>query len=72
MAKKQIDLWLGLAADIFVWRMVGGNPVEKHYDRFCDRYNGKKFVLTDAIKDRYGIYHTDVIYEIVFEQEGSK
>ena len=54
------------------WRMVGGNPVEKHYDRFCDRYNGKKFVLTDAIKDRYGIYHTDVIYEIVFKQKGSK
>ena len=51
------------------WRMVGGNPVEKHYDRFCKKYNGKKFVLTDAIKDRCGKYHNDVIYEIIFEQE---
>lgn len=48
------------------WRMVGGNPVEKHYDRFCKRYNGKKFVLTDAIKDKYGEYHNDIIYEIIF------
>lgn len=27
------------------WRMVGGNPVEKHYDKFCKRYNGKKLYL---------------------------
>lgn len=52
------------------WRMVGGNPVEKHYDKFCKRYNGRKFVLTDAIKDRSGEYHDDIIYEIIFEQEG--
>ena len=51
------------------WRMVGGNPVEKHYDKFCKRYNGRKFVLTDAIKDRNGEYHDDVIYEIIFEQK---
>ena len=50
------------------WRMVGGNPVEKHYDRFCERYHGKKFVLTDAIKDRRGNYHDDVIYEIIFDR----
>ena len=49
------------------WRMVGGNPVERHYDRFCKKYHGKKFVLTDAIKDRYGKYHDDIIYEIIFE-----
>ena len=48
------------------WRMIGGNPVEKHYDTFCKRYNGKKFVLTDVIRDRYGNYHNDVIYEIIF------
>lgn len=50
------------------WRMVGGNPVEKHYDRFCERYHGKKFVLTDAVKDRRGNYHDDVIYEIIFDR----
>ena len=48
------------------WTMVGGNPVEKHYDKFCRRYNGNKFILTDAIKDHYGNYHNNVIYEIVF------
>lgn len=47
------------------WRMIGGNPVEKHYDRFMKKYNGKKFVLTDVLKDRQGKYHDDVIYEII-------
>lgn len=49
------------------WRMVGDNPVEKHYDKFCKKYNGRKYVLRDAVKDKYGNYHNDVIYEIVFE-----
>lgn len=53
------------------WRMVGGNPVEKHYDKFCDRYNGRKLVLHDAIKDRYGRYRNDVIYEIINDEERS-
>lgn len=48
------------------WRMVGGNPVEKHYDRFCLRNGGRKLVLKDAIRDRHGRYHDDVIYEIIF------
>lgn len=49
------------------WRMVGGNPVECHYDKFCKRYNGKKFVFTDVFKDRYGKYHNDVMYELIFK-----
>ena len=49
------------------WRVVSGNPVKKHYDKFCKKYNGKKFVLTDVFKDRYGNYHNDVIYEIIFD-----
>lgn len=49
------------------WRMIGGNPVEKHYDRFCTKYHGKKIILTDAIKDRYGNYHDDIIYEIILK-----
>lgn len=47
------------------FRMVGGNPVERHYDKFCKRFGGTKHVLKDAIKDRYGNYHDDVIYEII-------
>ena len=48
------------------WRMISGNPVEKHYDKFCKRYHGKKYVLTDVFKDRCGKYHNEVIYEIIF------
>lgn len=51
------------------WRMVGGNPVERHYDNFCSKYGGNKVVLHDAIKDIDGIYHDDVIYEILRVEE---
>ena len=47
------------------FRMVGGNPVERHYDRICNHFGGTKHILKDAIKDRYGQYHDDVIYEII-------
>ncbi len=47
------------------WRMVGGNPIEKHYDKFCIRYNGNKHILKDVFKDRLGNYHNDIIYEII-------
>ena len=47
------------------WRMVGGNPVERSYDKFCNRHNGNKHSLKDAIKDKYGKYHDDIIYEII-------
>lgn len=47
------------------WRMIGGNPVEKHYDKFCEKYNGTKHILKDAIKDKFGNYHNDIIYEII-------
>lgn len=49
------------------WRMVSGNPVEKHYDKFCKRYNGSKHILKDALRDKQGNYHDDVIYEIILE-----
>lgn len=47
------------------WRMVGGNPMEKHYDKFCDSFHGTKHILKDVIKDKYGKYHDDIIYEII-------
>ena len=46
--------------------MIDGNPVEKHYDKFRQKYHGKKYVLTDVFKDRCGKYHNEFIYEIVF------
>ena len=48
------------------WRMIGGNPIEKHYDKFCFSHNGTKHILKDAFKDKYGKYHDDIIYEIIF------
>lgn len=47
------------------WRMIGGNPVEKSYDKFCERHNGKKYILQDALKDAKGNYRNSVIYEIL-------
>ena len=47
------------------WRMVGGNPIERSYDRFCKKFGGTKYILRDAIKDQYGNYHNDIIYEII-------
>ena len=54
------------------WRMIQGNPVEKHYDNYCKHYNGKKFVFTDFFKDRHGKYHNEVLYEIIFNKSESK
>ena len=47
------------------WRMIGGNKVEKHYDKFCKLHNGQKHILKDSIRDKNGDYHDDIIYEIV-------
>lgn len=47
------------------WRAVGGNPACRSYDKFIEKYNGKKHILRDAIRDRVGNYHDDIIYEIV-------
>lgn len=47
------------------WRMVGGNPVEKSYDRFIERHNGKKYVFKDRIRDKEGCFRNDIMYEVV-------
>lgn len=47
------------------WRMIGGNPAERGYDSFLKRHHGTKHILKDAVKDQYGNYHDDVIYEII-------
>ena len=52
------------------FRMVGDNPVERHYDKICSHFRGTKHVLKDAIKDRYGHYHDDIIYEIIRNEAG--
>ncbi len=47
------------------WRMIGGNPVKKHYDKFLKRMNGRKVLLKKVVKDMHGRYHNEYIYEIV-------
>lgn len=47
------------------WRMVGGNPIERHYDKYCEMHQGTKHILKDAVRDETGNYRNDVIYEIV-------
>ena len=47
------------------WHMIGGNPVQRSYDKFCERYNGTKHVFHDVMKDRMGKYHDSITYEII-------
>ena len=47
------------------FRCVGGNPVKKHYDKFCNHYNGRCLTLYDVSKDRTGNYHNEYLYEII-------
>ena len=47
------------------WRCMGGNPVSRHYDKFCEQHNGTKYILHDVFKDKKGNYHDSYIYEII-------
>jgi hypothetical protein len=47
------------------WRMVGGNPVKRHYDKFCHRYGGNIVKLHEAVRAPSGEYVDEYIYEIV-------
>lgn len=54
------------------WRMIGGNPAERGYDAFLKRHNGTKHILKDAVRDRYGKYHDDIIYEIIIGESNDR
>lgn len=47
------------------WRVIGGNPVIRHYDKFCYMNNGRKVTLHKVVKDPNGVYRDEHIYEIV-------
>jgi hypothetical protein len=63
--KEFKKLWNTYNLHRIEWRMIGGNPVESTYDKLCAKYGGNKCILHDAMKDRRGVYHDNVIYEIV-------
>ena len=47
------------------FRMIGGNHVQRAYDKICKRFHGNRFVLKDVFRDRYGEYHDEIIYELI-------
>ena len=47
------------------WRMIGGNPVKRHYDKFCRRYGGNVVKLHESVKTPSGEYADEYIYEII-------
>jgi hypothetical protein len=47
------------------WRVIGGNPVIKHYDAFCEKHHGHKCVFHDVVKDLQGNYCDNICYEIL-------
>lgn len=47
------------------WRVVGGNPVVKYYDKFCKDHNGNKATFHATIKDPSGCFRDEHVYEIV-------
>lgn len=49
------------------FRMIGGNPAQRSYDKVCARLNGTRHVLRDVFKDRSGEYHDEYIYEVITE-----
>lgn len=47
------------------WKMICGNPVERHYDFWCKKFGGKKIELRDVTKDYQGNFRNSVIYEVI-------
>ena len=50
------------------WRMIGGNPVKRHYDKFCEMHGGVCYTLHDSIKDEDGNYRDEYLYEIISKE----
>jgi hypothetical protein len=46
------------------FRMIAGNPVKKHYDKFVKDYGGNVFELHDVVIDNQGNLRNEFIYEI--------
>lgn len=51
------------------WKAVSGNPACRGYDSFIKSHGGNKHILKDAIKDKDGNYHDDIIYEILKKKQ---
>lgn len=47
------------------WRVISGNPVIKHYNKFCNDHRGTKVTFHDVCKDLEGNYRDEYVYEII-------
>lgn len=47
------------------WRMICGNPIQRHYDKFCEKHHGNRVCLHQVTKDVHGKYYDEYIYEII-------
>ena len=47
------------------WRVVGNNPVKRHYDKYCKRHNGYIHHFHETTKDKKGNYIDSYLYEII-------
>ena len=51
------------------WCVIEGNPVKKHYDKFCKMNNGNILHMHDTIRDLDGQYRDSYLYEIINQKE---
>lgn len=63
--KEIINLLTSYDIHRIEWKMICGNPVERHYDFWCKHFNGRKIELRDVTKDQYGRFRNSVIYEVI-------
>ena len=50
------------------WRVIQGNPVIRHYDKFCEKHHGYKTILHDVTKGLGGEWLDAYCYEIIKEE----
>lgn len=47
------------------WRVMGNNPVIRHYDSLCKRLKGHRVHLHDVVKDNNNQFQDEYMYEII-------
>lgn len=62
------DCFLKFGMEVVEWNVICGNPVERSYDRMCERLGGRIVgIRRNRIKDMAGNVHDDKSYEILRE-----
>lgn len=62
------DCFLKFGMEVVEWNVICGNPVERSYDRMCERLGGRIIgIRRNRAKDMAGNVHDDKSYEILRE-----